>query len=174
MTVPKAFLIMTAMFFSISVFAQNGKILKDPGLKKLSVFAGTWRSQNDEAYKDNSFAVYTCRWSAYGNFLICDQIVTKKDGKTNNLAIYSYDSLNNYKLTLVGIPGVNPFSIPVTSKSDTLIYSGEYTDNGKKVYTRTLNVFLNDAKYKYTVQSSKDGINWATLVEGTAIKIAKL
>ena len=110
-----------------------------------------------------------CQWKFFG----CDQIVTNSDGKTNNLAIYSYDSLDNYKLTLVGIPGVKPFSIPITSKGDTLIYSGENTENGQAIYTRTLNVFINDSKYRYIVQSSMDENQWTTSLEGIAKKIGK-
>ncbi len=159
------------IFLSATIFAQNGIILKDDGLNKLSVFLGTWQSKNNPASDDNTSAVYTCRWSVNKEFLVCDQIVTHKDGQTNNLAIYSYDSLNNYKLTLVGIPGVEPFSIPVISSGDSLIYPGSHMENGMKVYNRTVNIFSSNTLYKYFIQSSKDGINWITSLEGKATKI---
>ncbi len=154
--------------------AQSIRILKDTGIKKLSVFIGTWRSKNNPPNEDEgSFAIYTCRWSVNGTYLVCDQIVTSKNGKTNNLAIYSYDSLNEYKLNLVGIPGSDPFSIPVTSSGDTLTYSGSYSENGVTMYTRTLNVFENTLKYYYISQFSKDKKNWTISVEGTAVKIGE-
>ncbi|MDQ2720893.1 MAG: hypothetical protein M3Z26_14190 [Bacteroidota bacterium] len=103
--------------------------------------------------------------------MICDQTVTKKDGIGNNLAIYSYDSLDHYTLKLVGIKGMEPFSIPVLSHGDTLTYPGSYTAKGHKIYTRTLNIFASDYSYKYFVQSSKDGNNWSTTISGTAYKI---
>jgi hypothetical protein len=81
----KTFLLVIGLFILFTGFAQNGKILNVSGLKKLSVFIGTWRSQSHTIFKDNTFAVYTCNWSANGNFLVCDQIVTNSDGKTNNL-----------------------------------------------------------------------------------------
>ena len=169
----KRVLLITLSIFIIHIaIAQNAKILRGHGIKKLSVFLGTWKSKNADP-KDSSFAVYTCRWSVNGNYLVCDQIVTDGAKNSNNLAIYSYDSAtDSYKLSLVGIPGAEPFAISMTCKDDTLIYTNEYIANGKKVYTRTLNNFVSNTLYTYKSQSSNDKATWTTLSEGTAIKIA--
>ncbi|MDP9046753.1 MAG: hypothetical protein M3N14_01365 [Bacteroidota bacterium] len=165
-------IIAISLLITTTSFGQNGKILTEPGLKKLSVFLGTWKSQSEGA-KDQ-FAIYTCRWSVNGKYLVCDQIVTDGEKKTNNLAIYSYNAVRDtYKLSLVGIPGADPFAIPVTYKSDELVYSGDYMQDGKKVYTRTLNTFISRSYYIYKVQSSKDSINWTISIAGKAVKIAE-
>ena len=92
--------------------------------------------------------------------------------KTNNLSIYSYDpQQDNYKLSIVGVPGMKPFAIGVTYKGDEFIYSSTYTDNGKKVYNRTLNDFISPSYYTFKVQSSTDSLTWTTTMEGKSIKI---
>jgi hypothetical protein len=153
---------------------QAPKVLKDSGIKKLSVFLGTWRAENspDTGGNVNTSAVYTCQMSAYGNYLIADQRVTSNGKTTNNLSIYSYDPVKDtYLLSLVGVPGMQPFSIPVTYKGDELYYLNEYMDNGKKVYGRTVNIFLSPTSYIFKVQSSRDGVVWITSMEGKATKI---
>ena len=150
---------------------QKASVLKAEGIQKMNVFTGTWKSENDTLYKDRTSAIFNCKWSPNGKYLICDQIVSGKAGKTNNLAIYSFDSNNHYQLSLVGIPGVDPFSIPVISKGDTLVYPGSYTSNGHKIYNQTLNIFTNYKKYRFIVQYSEDSIHWTTTLAGTTIKL---
>ena len=166
-----------AFVFTLFIYANlhaqiaGPKILTDTGLHKLNVFVGTWKSQNNP--DDGTSAVYSCKWSDNGNFLVCDQAVTSAGKKTNNLAIYSYDVENkHYNLSLVGIPGMEPFSIPVFSEGDTLSYPGEYMDNGQKVYNRTLNIFSSPSSYQFKIQSSKDGKQWTTSMEGKSVKIS--
>ncbi len=40
--------------------------------------------------------------------------------------------------------------------------NSENTINGKKMYNRTLNVFLSASSYIYLIQSSADGEHWKT------------
>jgi hypothetical protein len=160
-----------AIFFSATIFAQKANVLKGDRLNKLSVLAGEWRAENAPGSTDNTSAVYGCHFSENKNFLVCDQIVNHEGHQTNNLSIYSYDSLNHYKLTLVGIPGMQPFSIPAITSGDSLIYPGSHLENGITVYNRTLNVFSSNTKYAFFIQSSKDNIHWTTSLSGTAEKI---
>ncbi|HTR30597.1 MAG TPA: hypothetical protein VMH27_15095 [Puia sp.] len=158
-----------------SGFAQGPIVLKDSGLKKLAVFVGTWKGENDpdSTGKSAVVAITTCQWSPNGNYLVCDQRVTNQGHTTNNLSIYSRNTDNDgYTLSLVGIPGMQPFSIPITYKDDELYYLGSYTDNsGKKIYTRTVNTFLSAASYTFKVQSSEDGEHWTTSIRGKSTKI---
>jgi hypothetical protein len=171
----KTLIFVIAVLISAATYAQKAKVLTDTGLMKLKVFVGTWKSQSNdnEAAKNSNGAVTTCRWSVNGNYLVCDQMITNGDKKSNNLALYSYDhAKDQYSIALVGIPGADPYSIPISYKGDVLIYSGEYKNKkGEKVYDRTLNTFFTSKYYTYTVQSSKDGTNWTTLKEGKAFKI---
>lgn len=160
--------------FCTGSFSQTAIILKDAGIKKLSVFLGTWKAESavDAKHPEKTSAVYTCQWSANGLYLIADQLVNHDGKETNNLSIYHYNpEKDDYTLSLVGIPGMQPFTVPVTYKGDTLFYTGEYTDNGKKVYNRTLNIFLSPTSYIYMIQTSGDGVNWRTDGEGTARKM---
>jgi len=92
---------------------------------------------------------------------------------SNDLSIYSRDpDKDGYTLTVVGVPGMQPFSIPITYKGDEFYYLGSYTDdNGKKVYTRTVNTFLSPSSYTFKVQSSQDGEHWMTNMQGKSRKI---
>ena len=160
---------------SVSGIAQTPVVLKENGLKKLSAFIGTWKAENDpdSSGKSATSAIYTCEWSANGNYLIADQKVTTNGTTTNNLSIYHYNvDKDDYTLTVVGVPGMETFTIPVTYKGDELYYLGSYTDNnGKKIYTRTVNTFLSASSYTFKVQSSEDGERWATSISGKSTKI---
>lgn len=175
-------LISITAFAQLTAFGQKPRVLKDSGLKKLSAFLGTWRAENDpdstaaaggaSSGSSGTSAVYTCEWAVNGNFLIADQKVTRAGSTTNNLSIYSYvPEKDEYLLSLVGIPGMQPFSIRVTYKGDELYYLGDYMDNGKKVYTRTVNTFLSPTNYTFKVQSSGDEVNWTTSFSGKAVKL---
>jgi len=99
-------------------------------------------------------------------------LVNNNGQETNNLSIYNYNAdKDTYTLSLVGIPGVEPFSIGVLARGDTLFYNSEFMDNGKKVYSRTLNVFSSLTDYVYLIQFSEDGVSWRTNGEGKARKI---
>lgn len=172
----KTFIVITFLAFSSPAFSQVSHVLNQPGLKKLSVFVGKWKSEtttNNAAA--NVYAITTCKWSANGNYLIADQEVHNNGLVTNNLAIYSYDAKTDaYKLSLVGVPNMAPFAIPVLANGDQFIYPGNYTDNnGKKVYTRTLNNFLSSSLYTYQIQSSTDSFHWTTSVEGRSVRITQ-
>ncbi len=160
---------------SLSAGAQSPIFLKETGLKRLSAFVGTWKADNDPDSSGESAvsAISTIQWSANGNYLIADQKVTNQGTTTNNLSIYSYNAdKDDYTLTLVGVPGMEPFTIPVTYKGDELFYLGSYTDNsGKKIYTRTVNSFLSPTTYTFKVQSSDDNEHWTTSLSGKSTRI---
>jgi hypothetical protein len=171
----KQFLLVAALAASASGMAQSPAVLKESGIKKLTVFIGTWRAENDpdSTGKSDIFAFTTWQWSPNGNYLIADQRVTNRGTTTNNLDIFSYNpDKDGYTLAVVGIPGMEPFSTPITYKGDELYYLGSYMDNGgKKIYTRTVNSFLSATDYTFKVQSSEDGEHWTTSMQGKAHKI---
>jgi hypothetical protein len=155
-------------------YGQAARVLTGTGLQKLGVFLGTWKAESlvDSTHTNKISAVSTIAWSANGRYLVADQLVNNNGHETNNLSIYSYNAdTDDYTLSLVGVPGMRPFSVPVAYKGDTLFYNGEYMDNGKKVYNRTLNIFSSPDSYVYKIQFSADGVNWRTDGEGTARKV---
>lgn len=165
-----------ALFFLIGllpgtpVFAQ--KVLKGSGVLKLGVFLGTWNAEStDTAEAGKISAVSTGSWSAGGDFLVVEQVVTNDGVKANNLSIFQYNAAtDDYTLTLVGIPGMAPFTVPLAYSGDTLIFHSEYMENGAKKYNRTLNIFSSPTSYRYVIQNSSDGVNWQTAGEGRATK----
>jgi hypothetical protein len=159
------------LFLTSFAYGQSGKILHATGMKKLSVFLGTWKGENKPGSSNNTKSITSCSWSLNGRYLICDQLIDQAGVRSNNLSIYSYDSLHDsYLLSLVGIPNTEPFSIPMTAHGDTLIYTGSYTDNGKKIFTRTLNIFGSSSFYLFISQYSTDGDSWINTLEGSASK----
>jgi len=171
----KGMFLIVVLVIGSSAVAQTPVVLKDSGLKKLALFVGTWKAENDpdSTGKSPVSAISSCQWSPNGNYLICDQQVTNEGTTTNNLSIYSRNSDKDaFTLTVVGVPGMEPFSIPITYKGDELYYLGSYTDNsGKKVYTRTINRFDSPSSYTFMVQSSADGEHWVTSMQGKSRKI---
>jgi hypothetical protein len=167
------FYLLSLTFFSAGGFCQEAKVLKETGIKKMSVFLGTWKAGNTATSNNSTTSTTSCGWSLNGRYLVCDQMIHQPEGLTNNLSIYSYDSLSDsYLLILVGIPHTDPFSIPVTARGDTLFYTGSYMDHDKKVFTRTLNIFKSFSSYIFISQSSPDGFSWVTTLEGSASKTA--
>jgi hypothetical protein len=152
--------------------AQPARVLKEEGLQKLSVFVGTWKAEaTDAANKGKISAVNSCQWSVNGGFLIADQAVTINGTKVDNLSIYHYNAAtDDYTLTIVGIPGREPFTVPIAYRGDTLIYHSVYTDNGKRYFNRTLNIFDSRDSYVYLIQASEDSVHWQTNGEGRSVR----
>lgn len=169
----KKFIAALVLLVPFVASAQNAKVLTGSALQKLSVFIGTWKSTNTTPGGPDISAISTITLSANGQYIIADQVVNNAGNKMNNLSIYSYNApTDSYKLSLVGIPGMAPFVIPITYSGDVLIYTGNtYIQNGKKVYGRTLNTFISPDYYTYQVQSSADSIHWTTSMEGKSEKI---
>jgi hypothetical protein len=158
---------------SIRHEASSPHLLKDSGIKKLSVFTGNWRAWNtDSADKGKIFAVFTCQFSPNGQYLISDRVVTNNGAVTNIHSTYSYSKeKDSYSMTVIGVPGAQPFTVPIAYEGDSLIYHTEYTDSGKKKYARTLDIFLSTTSYIFLVQSSENGWYWHTDAEGKATKV---
>lgn len=154
--------------------AQSAKVLTGEGLKKLNVFVGTWKAENvvDAGHPNRITATFTCQWSPNGRYLVADQLVNNNGRETNNLSIYTYNAdKGDYTLSLVGVPGMQPFSIGVVARGDTLFYNSEYMDGGKRRFNRTLNIFNSPVEYIYKIQFSDDGVTWRTDGEGRTSKV---
>jgi len=161
------------LWFGGGISAQSARVLTGDGLKRLSVFVGTWKAESvvDAGHPDHINATYICQWSANGQYLVADQLVNNNGRETNNLSIYAYNAdKGDYTLSLVGVPGMQPFSIGVFARGDTLFYNSEFMNGDKKVYNRTLNIFHSATDYVYKIQFSDDGVNWRTDGEGKARK----
>ena len=104
-----------------------------------------------------------------GEFFACDQIV---NGKNTALVIFlPVRALESggyaYRNQGLGVEG-GGFggwgNLEIVG--DRWVYSSEETDNGKKTYHRTLNVFSGTDKIHFEVQRSDDGTKWTTTMSG--------
>lgn len=168
-----ALALVCGLFWEKAVFAQHGRVLKDPGIKKLSVFLGTWKAASTDTGEAGKIsAVSTGSWSANGDFLVVEQVVDNHGKKSNNLSIFQYNpGTDDYTLTLVGIPGMAPFTVPLTYRGDTLIFHSEWTEKVMKKYNRTLNIFSSTTSYRYIIQNSSDSTHWETAGEGKSERV---
>jgi hypothetical protein len=104
-----------------------------------------------------------------GEFFACNQFV---NGKNMALLIFlPSHALENggyaYRNQVLRAEGENSGawgSLEITGVRWT--YSSEETDQGKKIYWRTTNVFSGSDKIHFEVQRSEDGTNWTTNMSG--------
>lgn len=165
--------ILIALAIPSVLFAQDGKVLKGSGLDKLKVLIGTWKTVTNVSNARSS--VSTITFSPDRQFIISDQIIENAGRQMNSLSVYTYNARgDSYAMTTLGTQGMAPFTIPLTFKGDVMIFTGgSYLNNGKKVYNRTINTFINPKCYTYAVQTSADSINWRATMEGNTIKTSK-
>lgn len=166
------------LFLTVAIAAsaqQEARVLKEAGLRKLGVWLGTWKAEStDTGAAGKVLAVSTGNWSANGNFLLVDQVVNNAGVKSDHLNVFAYNaSTDDYTLTLVGIKGAAPWTVPLAYRGDTLIFHTSWMENGTKRYNRTLNVFSSPTNYRYIIQNSTDSLNWQTAGEGRAEKVGR-
>jgi hypothetical protein len=109
-----------------------------------------------------------------GEFFACDQIV---NGKNTALVVflpvgplenggYAY---RNQALWMERSGAGSWGNLEIVG--DRWVYSSEETDNGKKIYHRTNNVFSGNDKIHFEVQRSDDGVKWTTTMSGDEARV---
>jgi len=148
--------------------------------KKLGVFVGKWKSEGNFFETGYSHVGYVtsdinCRWSPQGNFLICEQQITDKEGQHTQLSIYSYNSKDrNYAISSMAGPGAQPWNGTVIINGNVWTYPGGFEAKGKKVEIRTINDFSTRGVEQFKSEFSDDGgAHWTTMLQGTAHRITE-
>ena len=148
----------------------------DPALAQLDRLVGTWDAPGefvDSAYSKagSAHAVTTCRWSDDRVFVICQQRVTTQAGTDDDVAIYTYDpAAKAYRFYHVNRTATNGSTIQVTPNE--IVYSGTFTDGGKRVMTRTLNVWQSPQHYTWRAEYSLDGgATWVLMGSGGSTRV---
>lgn len=143
------------------------------GLDQLDRFAGTWTSPGvlvDTPYSKAASvsATTTCAWSSERLFMICRQSVSDGAKIDHDLAIYTFDAAANaYHFFNVRSSQVN--SVPIEIQGNTITYTDSFTDGGKRVTIRTLNVWETPNLYRWRTEYSTDaGATWALMGSGTS------
>jgi|HubBroStandDraft_4_1064222.scaffolds.fasta_scaffold00011_56 hypothetical protein len=140
-------------------------------IDELNRFAGTWQSYGtfvDSPYQKAgaATATTTCAWSIDHAFMICQQSVIMNGTPDSDLGIYTFDPVANvYRFYNVHSSRTTSSTILVDGK--TITYPFSFTDNGKSVVIRTLNVWQNPDAYTWRTEYSIDGgTTWSLMGSG--------
>jgi hypothetical protein len=152
-------------WFAALALAFAGAVLA-PGrtwaaqLDELDRFAGTWQSQGtflETPYgkASSSSATTTCAWSIDHAFMICQQNVSMGGKQEDDLGIYTYDATANvYRFYNVRASATT--STTITVAGNTITYPFSFTDNGKNVTIRTVNIWENANLDRWSSEYSID------------------
>jgi len=170
MKASSAILGVASLIVSALVHADSSTV----GLDKISLYAGTWKSevetldtQYSRAGKKTKTITNNC-WRAT-SYYTCEQIV---DGKPAGLIVFTYhaddDSYSSY-----AIPGDGK-DAPVGKliiKGSIWTYPWHTTYKGKVVYLRILNVFESAISIEYSEEASDDDQHWTLLARGVETRV---
>lgn len=143
---------------------------------ELGRFAGTWQSKGlfvQTAYSDAGTATATtvCAWSNSRTFMICQQSVTI-GGKLNHaVAIYTYDDASN-SYHFYNVQTSRTTSSTIVVAGNKITYPFTFSDKGKDVTIRTVNVWANPNLYNWRTEYSTDGgATWTLMASGSSKKM---
>jgi type II secretory pathway pseudopilin PulG len=168
--------------FSSATFAQQDDTQKAStdqaaATKKLGAFLGKWNTVGTFASGEKATTELECRWSAQGNYLVCEQHVKLSNGhEQRQLTVYSYNANDGtYQYATFADPGQKPSSGAVEIKGNTWIYNSSFESHGgKTTLIRNTNEFTEGGKTEVfkVVTSDDDGKTWKPLLDGSAHKIS--
>jgi hypothetical protein len=145
------------------------------GVEALGRFEGSWQSSATALATPYSKAATTtgdttCAWSLARDFLICQQTVTSDGQLTHDVAIYTYDTAGaKYHFYAARVNGVSDVGITVDTTG--IMYSNTFSDGGKNVTIRTLNVWDDPDHYRFWTEFTTDGTHWTKMLDGTAHRV---
>jgi hypothetical protein len=144
-------------------------------IDQLDRFAGTWQTQGtfvDTAYSKAATAsgTTTCAWSMDRAFMICQQSVAVGGKSDHDVAIYSYDDATS-AYRFYNVHAGSSTSATITIAGEMVTYPFSFTDKGKTVSIRTLNVWKNPNAYDWRSEfSTDDGKTWTLMASGTSTR----
>lgn len=143
---------------------------------QLDRFSGTWHNQGtfvETPYSTagTSSATTICSWSADHLFMICPQSVMMAGKRDDDVAIYSYDeAAGAYRFFNIRPGRIASATITVSGNTVTVPFT--FTDKGKNVTIRTLNVWKTADLYTWrTEYTTNGGATWTLMASGTSQKI---
>lgn len=144
-------------------------------IDELDRFAGTWQSEGtfvDGPYSKAgvSTASTTCAWSNDRSFMICQQSVLTSGKRSSDLGIYTYDDASS-AYRFYNVSSARTTSTTITVSGNTITYPFSFTDNGKNVTIRTLNIWKNAGLYTWRAEYTTDGgATWTPMGSGSSKK----
>ena len=150
--------------------AKIASISADP-YAPLRLYDGKWSVRPTGSKKTDQIENHCAR---VGEFFACNQFV---NGKNTALVIM----LPSHQLGNGGYAYRNQALRPDADGSgvwssleiagDRWVYSSDGTDNGKKTYWQTVNVFSGPDKIHFEIQKSEDGKTWTTTMSGDEVRV---
>ena len=144
-----------------------------PGIDKLGVFLGHWRTTGEMRETNYSKArkksddEMICQWMPNHGFLICDQLIHRPQGTENELSIYTYNEKDRtYAFFGIGREDKEARTTKLTIQDNVWTYADESVEAGKRVQFRTLNTFVSPNEVEWRSEYSEEGAHWIVMGEG--------
>lgn len=145
------------------------------GLLQLDRFAGNWTGNgtfvtSDYSQAGTASAKTECNWSQDRTFMICQQQAVLNGKPEDDVSVYTYDaSSSKYHFYNIGVSRANGTELGVTP--DTVIYTNTFSDRGRSVQSRTLNVWDRPGHYRWRTEYSLDaGAHWILMGSGDSTR----
>lgn len=148
------------------VNAPSPKAVADP-YAPLQLYQGSWDAETNGG-KESAPTHISNHCAKTGVFFVCEQLI---NGKSEALVVFlptgASGATQNYRTMGLRVNHEKPGdwgNLEITGERWT--YFGEGTENGAKVYWRTVNVFSGPDKIHFEMQGSADGKTWETKRSG--------
>ena len=178
-----ALLVISGLLASaLTVQAQEKKMeapKPGPEVKKLGYFTGTWNSTGE--MKENPFGMPAgkmssldkCEWFPGGFHVVCHTTGKMPMGSMHGLGILAYNSEDKV-YTYMGIDssGFTEMS-KGTVDGDKWTYTSDEKMGGKVIHGRYSIVTSSPTAYTFQYETSMDGNQWTTVMEGKSTKAEK-
>jgi hypothetical protein len=149
-----------------------------PEVKKLGYFVGNWTTEGE--IKQNPFmpsgkmtSTSKCEWFPGGFHVVCHDDGKAPMGAMHGLGIMAY----NPEEKAYTYAGIDNSGMSVAAKGqvegNNWTYTSEDKMGGKTYHGRYSMVTASPDSYTFKYESSEDGSNWMTIMEGKATKAAK-
>lgn len=150
--------------------ADNG----GDAIGKIGVYAGAWKSRivhYQTTYtkaRIENLAVRNDCWRS-SSYYVCDQFV---NGKSAAFIVYTYNASQRlYHLQVISKDGNPPVSGVLTIEGNTWTFPWQYSDKGKVVFIRIVNIFSNRDTIDFHEGFSFDKIHWTATADGVERRV---
>lgn len=147
---------------------------QDP-IGKISVYAGAWKSRivhyqttYTKAHVETTNVRTDC-WRS-GSYYACDQFI---DGRSAAFIVYTYSAAAHvYHIQVIPKDGNLVTTGVMMISGNTWTFPWQYSDKGKTVYIRIVNVFPNRDTIQFHEAFSYDQTHWTTTADGIERRVA--
>jgi hypothetical protein len=133
----------------------------------LQLYDGSWDAETSGA-KESAPMHISNHCTKTGVFFVCEQVI---NGKSEDLVVFlptgASGATQHYRTMGLRVNADKPGDWGnLEISGERWIYSSEDTENGAKVYWRTVNVFSGKDKIHFEIQRSAEGKTWETKSSG--------